>query len=346
MRTGIARVAILALTIVLDGSASTPVNCEQRFVSIDSWVVGPDEVGGKGASESPYSCSDALLSDLAKKTEGESLDENLRVLEPYATLCSGNAEYHALRSHALERGGDLPNAAREMNTAVKIDPLQPNFFFCLAQILFKNGDLGGARFLLERANRDFPQELWTYLFLATVHRDLGSLKEANEVLNLAVTKWPLNAEVHILRGNILSETDQHPRALAEFKKALDIDPKLPQAYLFYGIELDKVDQTEDALHALRECVRLAPGMPNSHYYLGKVLLKKGEAVKAVEQLQAAIDIDPQYALAYLQLGKAYRKLGDRPRAEECLQKYGLLSVQQKSQDAERSKRFRDGLANP
>ena len=336
MRAWIVGILILFLTVLLVSSASPRVSVEPHTLPADPHVVVAHEEG-----ESV--CSDALLSDLAKKMEGENLDDNLRVLQPYATPCSGNAEYHAIRGHALENGGDWPDAAKEMNTAIKLDPQRPNFFFRLAQILYKNGDLGGSRFILERANRDFPEELWAYLFLATVNRDLGSVNEAEQVLSRAVTKWPLNPEVHILLGNILSGANQHSRALAEFKKALDINPKLPQAYLFYGIELDKLEQTEDALRALTECVRLAPQMPNSHYYLGTVLLKTHETAKAVEQLQTAIDIDPQYALAYFQLGKAYRKLGDRRRAQECTQKYGLLSAQQKSEDAERSKRFREGL---
>jgi tetratricopeptide (TPR) repeat protein len=332
MRVCTLRIATLILILISGGSAFTGPNRGQ-FLQSDLRAVVKDDT----------SCSDALLSALATKVEGENLDESLRVLQEYAALCSINAEYHALRGHALENGGDWPDAAKEMNTAIKLDPQRPNFFFRLAQILFKNGDLGGARVLLERANRDFPEELWTYLFLATVHRDLGSANESNKVLSRAVIKWPLNPEVHILLGNMLSETNRDPSALAEFKKALELNPKLPQAYLFYGIELDKLDQIEEALRALTECVRLAPQMPNAHYYLGTILLKKNEAAKAIEHLQVAIDIDPQYALAYFQLGKSYLKLGDRRRADECMQKYGVLSAQQKSDDAERSKHFRDGL---
>jgi len=60
-------------------------------------------------------------------------------------------------------------------------------------------------------------------------------------------------------------------------------------------------------------------------------------------LEIAINLDGQYALAYFQLGKAYRQLGNRSRADECMQKYGSLSVLQKSEETERSQRFRDSL---
>jgi len=290
-------------------------------------------------------CSEVLLSRLRQVVEHGPNDDNLRTLQAEATRCSENAQYHALLSLALENRGDLANAAKEMNAAIKLDPHDPNFFFQLAQVLFKNDDLGGARVLLLRANHDFPDELWTYLFLATVYRDLGSLREAEEVLRGAATRWQQSSEVHILLGNVLSETGQHTRALTEFETALRINPKLAQAYLFYGIGLDNLNRTDDSISALKECVRLAPQMPNSHYYLGKVLLKKGEPTKAVQQLETAINLDGQYALAYFQLGKAYRQLGNSSRAEEYMQKYGALSELQKSEETERRQRFRDSLTS-
>jgi predicted Zn-dependent protease len=75
------------------------------------------------------------------------------------------------------------------------------------------------------------------------------------------------------------------------------------------------------------------------------LLKIGEPEKAVEELEMTINLDSQYALAYFQLGKAYRQLGNRTRAEECMQKYGFLSLQQKSEEAQRSNRFRESLTD-
>jgi hypothetical protein len=60
--------------------------------------------------------------------------------------------------------------------------------------------------------------------------------------------------------------------------ALNMDSRLPQAYLFFGIELDKLDRVDDAIAAFDNCLRLAPQMPNCHYYLGKLLGKKGESL--------------------------------------------------------------------
>src|SRR5580704_12985938 len=127
MRAWLVGIVILFLTVLLVSSASPRVSVEPHTLPADPHVVVAHE-------EEESVCGDALLSDLAKKMEGENLDENLRVLQPYATQCSGNAEYHAIRGHALENGGDWPNAAKEMNTAIKLDPRRPNFFFRLAQI--------------------------------------------------------------------------------------------------------------------------------------------------------------------------------------------------------------------
>ena len=114
------------------------------------------------------------------------------------------AQYHALVSLAFKKKGDLAKAAKELDTAIGLDPHNPDYFFQLTQILFENGDLGGARLLLERANRDFPNEVWTYLFLASIYRQLDSLNEAEQVLAKAESRWPRKPEVHILLGNMIS----------------------------------------------------------------------------------------------------------------------------------------------
>jgi tetratricopeptide (TPR) repeat protein len=308
----------------------------------------PESIPGDGSvssKEEGGACSDARLSELRRDIEHGEFKENAHALEALAAQCSGNAQYHALVSLAFKKKGDLAKAAKELNTSIGLDPHNPDYFFQLTQILFENGDLGGARLLLERANRDFPNEVWTYLFLASIYRPLDSVNETEQVLAKAESLWPRKPEVHILLGNMISATGQHSRALAEYEWALRIDSKLPQAYLFYGIELDKLNRTEDALNALNKCAELAPLMPNSHYYIGTLLLKKGDPNEAVRQLETAIKIDPRYAQAYFQLGKAYRQLGDPTRGQEYMEKYGVLSEEQKSEDAQRSKRFLDGLTN-
>jgi tetratricopeptide (TPR) repeat protein len=317
-------------------SAAAQSHDQREFITDDGSISSKQELGA---------CSDARLSQLRRDIEHGEFEDNAHALEAEATQCSGKAQYHVLVSLAFKKKGDLAKAAKELDTAIRLDPHNPDYFFQLTQILFENGDLGGARLLLERANRDFPNEVWTYLFLASIYRQLDSVNEAEQVLAKAESRWPLKPEVHILLGNMISATGQHSRALAEYEWALRIDSKLPQAYLFYGIELDKLNRTEDALNALNKCIQLAPLMPNSHYYLGTLLLKKREPTEAVRQLETAIKIDPRYALAYFQLGKAYRQLGDLARGQEYMEKYGMLSEEQKSEDAQRSKRFRDSLTN-
>jgi|GEM_PF-4535639 len=306
-----------------------------------------ESIAGNGAispNQGSTFCSDQWLSRLQEEIENGQFKDSLHTLEAESTPCSGNAQYHVVLSRALQKNGDPAKAALELDKAIKLDPHRPESFFRLAHILFENGDLGGARLLLVRANQKFPNETWTYLFLSTVLDKLGSARDAEQLLETASKRWPRLPEVHILLGNMLSAMDQQLRAIGEYETALRINPALPQAYLFYGIELDKLDRTEEALTALKKCVQLAPLMSNSHYYLGTLLLKKGELTEAVQELETAIKIDPQYALVYFQLGKAYQKLGDRPRAQEYIQRYGLLYGKQKSEDTERSARFREELS--
>ena len=98
-------------------------------------------------------CGEELLSQLRQLVERGQVESSLRALEAEAGHCSQSAKYHALLSLVLKNKGDLANAAKEMNAAINLEPQQPDFVFQLAQILFDNGDLGGARLLLVQIGR-------------------------------------------------------------------------------------------------------------------------------------------------------------------------------------------------
>lgn len=317
-------------------------------VAVNEQSSGLTEPGVRGVAllqtDAAESCAPSTLSSARADLERGEWGSALRTLRGQSANCSGLAEYHSLMGRVLEKGNDLPRAAKELNSAIQIDPNRSSDYFELARILFENGDLGEDRALLVRANRRFPNEVWTYLLLAMVYQKFGSITGAKDVLRRATTRWPDNPEAHVLQGNILGATGEHSDAIAEYEKAVQLNPKLAQAYLFYGIELDKAGQTEKAVSILEKCLSLAPRMPNAHYYLGVAYSKQGRIDEAIKELNSSVRLDPKYALAYFQLGKAYRKIGDKANADECMRKFGELSLEEKSASRERERSFLQGLS--
>lgn len=147
----------------------------------------------------------------------------------------------------------------------------------------------------------------TCLYLATAldldkNRDMAEkilsqgIKNAQEAISLN----PDSSETHVLlarlyqiklmHGDMFTGMDIGPKAGAENKKAIDLDPNNPRAQMSLGIQ-----------------------------YVMAPPIGGGDIKKGIATLEKALELDPTLSEAYYWLAKAYRKLNDRPHFEKSLQ---------------------------
>lgn len=343
MRLALPAIGVAALVL----PAAAPKEPRELFPRIALAMNGAAASVHPG-NELAHSCEEQTLTSARTAFDQGRLDAALKVLRARASTCSDSAEYHDLIGLVLQKQGHLSQAAKEIYTAIQLSPhdSSQSYYFKLAEILFQNQAYGEARALLMRANKEFPREIWTYLFLAEVYRKFGSEGEAEALLRKAVDLWPNSVQAHVLLGNCLAARLRDSEAIVEYKKAIELNPRLPEAYLFYGMELAKANQPEKAIAILEKCASLDPKMPNVHYYLGTLNLKQGKVQEAIRELRLTLQLDPTYALACFQLGKAYQKMGDRAKARDLFAQYGKLSVKQKSDALAKDKSFYEALTKP
>jgi tetratricopeptide (TPR) repeat protein len=121
---------------------------------------------------------------------------------------------------------------------------------------------------------------------------------AIEYYKRSIEVYP-TAEAHTFLGWTYSFQGKLHEAIAECKKAIEVDPDFGNPYNDIGaylIELGRYDEAipwlEKAIHAKRYESRHYP-----HYNLGRVYLIKGMIKKALEEFQKALEIYPDYILA-------------------------------------------------
>jgi Flp pilus assembly protein TadD len=93
-----------------------------------------------------------------------------------------------------------------------------------------------------------------------------------------------------------------PAALAEFKEALRLDPEFTEARSNLGLTLLKMSQAKAAADELRAVVNTAPSVPESHYRLGLALASAGDAKGATSEFRKAIELRANYPEALNNLG--------------------------------------------
>ena len=142
------------------------------------------------------------------------------------------------------------------------------------------------------------------------------------------------ADVHHLLGVSLSLLGHRERALAEFDRALQLNPRYLEALIHQGLvlqEMGRETQAEDSFR--RAAASIAPssdGLPapvaarlaNQHAELAEAYAEAGALDRAVEQYRRALELGPpfvdqRYRMARLLL-EAGRSLEAREALEEVL----------------------------
>jgi tetratricopeptide (TPR) repeat protein len=150
------------------------------------------EVAGRAkadaANEVTSGCAETSLGPVRAMIDKGQLTAALKALEEVALGCAGSAEFHGLMGFVLREKGELPAAAKELYAAVELAPNGSAYYYQLAEILIQNHVYGEARVFLVKANQEFPDQIWTYLFLATVDWRSMVLTEAEAVVRKAIDR--------------------------------------------------------------------------------------------------------------------------------------------------------------
>jgi tetratricopeptide (TPR) repeat protein len=159
---------------------------------------------------------------------------------------------------------------------------------------------------------------WQYLFTLLVYREEGMfmMKRIKSVIIVSVMCFGFlsgsvqaasdDIQSYIDRGEAYSKEGQSDKAMAEFNKALELDPKNANAINDRGLEFWFKGDIDSALADYNKAIEINPSLAVSYNNRGLLYGKgKGEFDLAIADLTKAIEIDPKFIDAYLSRGMAY-----------------------------------------
>lgn len=140
---------------------------------------------------------------------------------------------------------------------------------------------------------------------------------------------PSLADAYVSRGNAYSDLDIRDKAMADFDKAIQINPDDAYAYYNRGIEFTDSDDHDLAIRDYDRAIALEPDFPAAYNNRGLAYLHKGEFERAIADFTKSIEQkNPQLELPYGSRGHAYIRIGRYKDAIADLKK--CLSIDPKA----------------
>lgn len=196
--------------------------------------------------------------------------------------------------------------------------------------------------------RLYPTNIEVLYFSYHMHATLG----ARAVAGLVKTA-PDSARLHQLTGELLESDGDFAGAIAQYRKALEIEPRLPGCHRALGVALMNLstddatrlevenhfqqelgnnpndaaaeyqlgelfwlrNQSKDALSHFTRAIQLQPSFPDALIAAGKAQIALGQSAQAIILLEKAVALDPSNDVARYRLAKAYQSSGKSQAAD-------------------------------
>ena len=321
----------------------------------------PANVPAQTATQPTGQASQASTPDLTalkKMIDRGQVQDALRQLDVLGAQQPPVAGVERLRGIALYAEGDFPAADQALTKALAENSKDVEAAEMKGLTLFRMGRSADAIPLLEGIHTWAPgAKVDPSYVLALCYLDNRRYDDARRAFAQQFGFPPDSAAAYLLAGRMLLRHEFLPVAQEYAKKAVELDPKLPQAHLLLGEialagehldeaiadfekerELNPMNgaiydrlgdaytragQYQKAQQALQEAVLLEPNSTGPYILLGKVMLKQQDAVSAVMYLERAEKMDPGNYMTHGLLGQAYRAMGrstDASRETETAEK--------------------------
>jgi protein O-GlcNAc transferase len=96
------------------------------------------------------------------------------------------------------------------------------------------------------------------------------------------------------KGLSLYGQNKHEEAVAELKKALEVDPRFADAYLAIGHALHKLKRFPEAVEAIKKAIEINPQDPMYHTSLSTVYRDMGRIPDAEEEMAISFQLQRGY----------------------------------------------------
>ena len=187
-------------------------------------------------------------------------------------------------------------AAAEFIAAQRFNADRPEARATLGNFFARRGQAADAETEYKAALKLEPQYATAAINLVDLYRQLGRDAEGEQVLRAVIAASPREAAAHHALGLTLIRLKQPDDALAEFRRAAELQPDNPRYSYVYAVALNSAGHGDDAIAVLKDSLTRHPGDRETLSALISFSRAAGDAAGALgyaERLAAIAPVDPR-----------------------------------------------------
>ncbi|WP_161939929.1 tetratricopeptide repeat protein [Dissulfuribacter thermophilus] len=206
-----------------------------------------------------------------------------------------SASYAYFMKGLIEKAnGKFDEAERSFKTALKKDPNEVNILKELAEIAIHKKNFNEARYWAEAVLKQSPNDVDTMILLARIYVHSNRIKDAIEVLEKALDKAPGNTQALFFLGNIYMEIKQYDKAIDVLERSLKEETQNSFMIHYYlGRLYFDSNKLVDAERHFKKAVQLNPNMVDAYYGLALIYKKRGDVEDAIGAFDTYLHRRPQ-----------------------------------------------------
>jgi tetratricopeptide (TPR) repeat protein len=221
--------------------------------------------------------------------------------------------------------GHYDSALACFDSAIRLNPREPDYYVHRGLTRQEAGDLQGARSDYQQALRLNPQHAIAYHNLSTLIKATGGA-DSEAMLDRAIENNPSLPYSWMERGYYRLERSDYKGALHDYNQAVRLAPEDAESWLNRGIAKEKLKDYTGAYDDFTRAVSLTPQLEKAWLCRGNVLTKMQRFEEAVEDYTVAILYYPEYGIAWFNRAIANHRLGRKDAACADVQKAASLGV--------------------
>ena len=144
-----------------------------------------------------------------------------------------------------------------------------------------------------------------------------NLDKALKEFEVAAKKYPDSPIIHFWIGKTYQYKKEPEKAIAKFKKVLELEPKNYRSLAMIGKILSfNKNKTDNALKYLNQAVSINPEFADAHFDIGRIYARRGDMNRAMAEFGLVFRTEPKYAIYHYEMGIIFEHINATDRARK------------------------------